>query len=269
MGDAVAALRIVLSKYPGVRLAYLFGSRARGVAKPLSDVDLAVLVDDLSILLDLSADVAKVLGVPEERVSLADLRILDPALILKIVGEGVEIVNRGVNVHDLIPGEVVEIRELERSLDRNWLYGNPLDVEVIRDIVTRIVEDAGDLKEMLSMGFENVTGDKHLRRSFERVFQTLIESYIDLLRHVVAGLNLGLATYYKDYVDIAEKSHTISKTIADKLRSLIPMRHTLAHRYRRLNYAELWRLAKDASEVADAFIGEVRKYLREKAGTDL
>ena len=34
---------------PTVRLAYLFGSRARGAARPDSDVDVAVLVDDACV----------------------------------------------------------------------------------------------------------------------------------------------------------------------------------------------------------------------------
>ena len=35
---------------PTVRLAYLFGSRARGAARPESDIDVAVLVDDACVV---------------------------------------------------------------------------------------------------------------------------------------------------------------------------------------------------------------------------
>lgn len=38
----LAALRPVLERHPEVRLALLFGSRARGVAVPEADLDLAV-----------------------------------------------------------------------------------------------------------------------------------------------------------------------------------------------------------------------------------
>jgi predicted nucleotidyltransferase len=41
----VAALRDFFAGLPEVRLAYLFGSLARGAAGPLSDVDVAVLAD--------------------------------------------------------------------------------------------------------------------------------------------------------------------------------------------------------------------------------
>ena len=38
-----------LGAEPTVRLAYLFGSRARGTARPDSDIDVAVLVDDACV----------------------------------------------------------------------------------------------------------------------------------------------------------------------------------------------------------------------------
>jgi predicted nucleotidyltransferase len=41
----VALVRDVLARHPGVREAVLFGSRAKGTAKPSSDVDLALLRD--------------------------------------------------------------------------------------------------------------------------------------------------------------------------------------------------------------------------------
>ncbi len=44
-GPLVAALRTYFAGQPDVRLACLFGSQARGSAGPLSDVDIAVVLD--------------------------------------------------------------------------------------------------------------------------------------------------------------------------------------------------------------------------------
>lgn len=258
----VARLREILLRYPSIKLAYLFGSYARGDARPLSDLDIAVIVESPGVILDVSAEISKALNIDEDRVSIVDMRFLDPLLILKIVEEGVEIVNRGVDLQKLVSHEVIEVREVERGLTKIWLHGNPLDVEVLRDLVGRINEDINDLEEILGMDFQHVIGDKHLRRSFERVFQTLLEGCIDLLRHVIAGLDLGVATYYRDYVEIAERSRVISSETAHKLKSLIPIRHLLVHRYRRLNYEELWRLAREAVETARILIYEIRISLR-------
>ena len=84
----------------------------------------------------------------------------------------------------------------------------------------------------------------------------------DLLRHIIAGLDLGVAAYYKDYVEIPERAGIISSETANKLKSLIPIRHLLVHRYRRLNYEELWKLAREAAEAARTLVSEVKAYLK-------
>jgi uncharacterized protein YutE (UPF0331/DUF86 family)/predicted nucleotidyltransferase len=266
-GESTAEiLRRILFKYAGIKLAYLFGIHARGSPKPLSDIDIAVYTDDPSVLLDVSAEISRELGIPEDRVSIVDLRVLDPVLILRIAREGIEVVNRGVNISNLVPSEVVEVRELERSMSRIWLRGDPLDVEIVRDIINRILEDARDLKELLSMGYESVVSNKFLRRSFERILQTLIEGCIDLLRRVIAGLNLGVASYYKDYIDIAERNNVISRDTAAKLRELVPVRHVLVHGYRRVDYSKLWSLAEEITSLSNPLISEVKKYVKERVG---
>jgi len=65
------------------------------------------------------------------------------------------------------------------------------------------MEDIKDLNELLQLGYEKVINNKHMKKSFERTLQTLLELMLDLLRHIVAGLNLGVVTYYKDYIDFA------------------------------------------------------------------
>ena len=62
--ELLAQLRAVLSQYPQVKAAYLFGSYARGDERPDSDVDVYVQIDHskgqfgLFELYDLNADVS-------------------------------------------------------------------------------------------------------------------------------------------------------------------------------------------------------------------
>jgi predicted nucleotidyltransferase len=46
LADRVASLGEVIAAHPGVVFAYLFGSQATGRAGPLSDVDVAVFLDE-------------------------------------------------------------------------------------------------------------------------------------------------------------------------------------------------------------------------------
>lgn len=70
----------VIRKHPEIRLAYLFGSAARGEAGPTSDVDVAVYVDRghpmdlLDLQLALQDEIGRALGTNRTEVV-----ILDPA----------------------------------------------------------------------------------------------------------------------------------------------------------------------------------------------
>ncbi len=56
IADLAAVIAPVLARYPAIEAGYLFGSHARGDARPDSDLDLA-LVGDPSKLQDLKLDV--------------------------------------------------------------------------------------------------------------------------------------------------------------------------------------------------------------------
>lgn len=92
-GDEVAALSAALAH---VRLAYLFGSAARGENQSGSDVDIAVLADEklsLNQLARLSESLAGALGVAR-RVDVVDLRAASPVLCAEVVRDGAMLVER-------------------------------------------------------------------------------------------------------------------------------------------------------------------------------
>lgn len=83
-----------LAREGDVRLAVLFGSRARGRARPGSDLDLAVRAPGAD-LLGIAGRLSAALGIDVDVVSLdhADIPLL------------AEIVEHGVVVHEAAPGE--------------------------------------------------------------------------------------------------------------------------------------------------------------------
>ncbi len=269
--EFIEKIRDIIKGFRDVKLAYLYGSYAWGSPGPASDIDIAVVVSNRAVIPTLAAEIAKALDVPEDRVSIVDIGLLDEVLRLKIIAHGIKLIDSGSDVNVLLPRafELIEVLEDEKFSSISWLRGNPVDLEVVRSIAAAILEDSRDLKELLDMGFENVISDKHVRKSFERTLYTLIESMIDILRHVVAGLNLGIASYYRDYIDICLRNNVISMKVAEKVLRLIPVRHTLAHRYRRLNYEELWKEAKEAYNIAKVLVAEVREYLKMELKVEL
>jgi len=261
----VETLRRVAERYPEIRLMYLFGSYAEGRAGPASDIDIAVVAAKPSAIPHVVAEAAKELGVPEEKISVLDLEYAPPALAASILRRGVKIVDRDNMEQKLlerIAPEVLEVNELSWIHFRKWVEGDPLDPRIVNRIVAQIGEDLRDLEQYLSMGLEAVVRDRTLRKAFERTLQTLIEGCIDLLRHIASGLGLGVAEYYRDYVEIAKRNGVVSGETAEKLLGLIPVRHALVGGYRDVDHTKLWRDAQTAAEAASRLLEEVRRYLK-------
>lgn len=89
------AIRKALEAEPGVRLAYLFGSFARGEAGPGSDLDVAVVADRELGLLELGALVERLQRAAAGlRVDLMDLRRAAPLARFQVVRDGQVLVER-------------------------------------------------------------------------------------------------------------------------------------------------------------------------------
>lgn len=86
--DGKEALRAGLAAEPSVRLAYLFGSQARGDAGPNSDVDLAVWTEPRLSLIELGAVAERIGRAIPVPLDLVDLRETPPLLARQVVAEG-------------------------------------------------------------------------------------------------------------------------------------------------------------------------------------
>jgi len=96
---AVQVLREFLQGRMDVRLALVFGSRARGTATPTSDVDVAVCAPGVD-LLDLAAGLSRATGLEVDVLALEDAGV---PLLARIVREG-------VLVHEARPGTAARWR---------------------------------------------------------------------------------------------------------------------------------------------------------------
>lgn len=93
--ELTVAVAQALSRVPTVRVAYLFGSRAKGTARPGSDLDVGVLYDralDASGREEARRDVldalAEDLGALGERADIVDLERCDSSVAFQAIRDG-------------------------------------------------------------------------------------------------------------------------------------------------------------------------------------
>jgi predicted nucleotidyltransferase len=91
----LSALRAALRTEQNVRFALLFGSVARGLDTPESDVDLLVDLRDASFerIVDLSTKLTRLVGRPVEVVELKDAET-EPSLLAQVLADGRVLVDR-------------------------------------------------------------------------------------------------------------------------------------------------------------------------------
>lgn len=263
----ILSLRDVITKFEDIQLAYLFGSYAEDRATQLSDLDIAILTRSRKTIPFLTAKLSKTLEIPEDKISILDIEKASSVIKLRILSKGIKLLDKGNYEEKLrreIEHEVVELIEDEKAGFKTWLKGNPIDESVLKRIFSQLSEDIEDLREILSKNLEEIKHDKYLRKAFERTLETLIEGVIDLLRHIISGLNLGIAEYYKDYIEICKVKGVISERIAESLLEFIPIRHILVHRDRQVNYQDLWINARKAVEILPILLNEVKSYLKKE-----
>ncbi len=113
----LSALRAALRTEPGVRLAVLFGSRARGDQRADSDVDLMVALADPLREHELRPRLEAALGLPVQLVLFEDA-MRAPLLIEQVVLEGRVLVDREDGWADLARRRAAIHRAAARELRR-------------------------------------------------------------------------------------------------------------------------------------------------------
>ncbi len=111
--------RELLESQPPVRLAYVFGSMARGEARASSDVDIGVVLDATMPPVDLAELAEKLEGALSRRVDLLDLDRASPLLRRELLRDGVLLLCRD---------------EVERAEFESRALAEYLDTQHLRDV---------------------------------------------------------------------------------------------------------------------------------------
>jgi len=267
-GEVIRVLKRALGNVPGLRLAYLFGSLARG--EGARDVDLAVLADEgqeLHVLSEVVRRVSRTLGIPEEKVDVVNLRKADLSLAYRVITEGVKLLDRGGAGLELVREVALaypSVREELRLAARLWLEEDPeIDEEALLRRLDEVLRDAALLRKYVDKGLGWLLSDIERTYAFERALHRALEAMLDICRHVVAARGLVAVAFYSDYPVRLAESGLMSHELAEKLSELARLRNVPAHRYVELDHALLMQAARELVEqVVPSFSAWERCLLR-------
>lgn len=115
--------RSLLEAEPTVRLAYVFGSCARGEERATSDVDVGLVLDEAGRREDIAERLERGLG---RSVDVVDLRRASPLLLREVLRDGVAVVFRD---------------ELERAEFETRAIAEYLDTQHLRDVQAKYLRE--------------------------------------------------------------------------------------------------------------------------------
>ncbi|MEM2922017.1 MAG: HepT-like ribonuclease domain-containing protein [Candidatus Bathyarchaeia archaeon] len=249
MVERVEELRRRLLDNDNVLLAYIFGSWVKDEAWSGSDVDVAVLLKDNSwgSVSRLIEDVAEALEVSVDKVDLVDLSKADDVLKYSVVSDGYKIVDKGFyerEIHERLYTKLFDtIRFLDSYIKDSF---NPLRREVLARNLMALDEEVDVLKTyILSRTAAEVAEDPVARRVLRDSLRVAIESAIDICKHIVASMKLGVVREYKDFPLKLTEAGLMSRELAEELADFAKLRNIIVHRYVELNYALLYDKAKE------------------------
>ncbi len=267
----LAVIKRVLGREERVTAAYLFGSVASGEATPMSDIDVAILLNDsspdvcLQMTRELTIRISEALG--SSRIDVVCLNHADVALRNNVVRRGILFLDRDPMLRAEFErrtwDEYDEMQRIWMMYDRHMVrrFAGRLRRMIDPDMLVSgisITEQALDvLTRVREGGLNAYFASLETRLMAERALHLAIESCIDMAGHLVSARKLGRPTSYVDIFQILRDRGLIDEDLARRMMSMVRFRHRLVHLYSRIDNALVFKLIDEELDDISRFVNAV------------
>ena len=267
------------ASFPQLEALLLFGSYARQEETPLSDVDLAYLLEeglDPSIEAELDPKlydgISRLLGTDE--ITLLNLAKAPISIAFSVLQEGKVLFShcperlRAFQERALILyPEVHRLRVEALAEFEKSLKGAQMDVE--RDKILYYLrflkEEVTNLKELAKLSQEEYLTNSNHQIVAERRFQRAVESCLNIGNHIISKRGLRLAEDYASVFAILADSHIISRKLAERMADMARFRNLLVHVYWHIDHERIYQQMAERIDSLDSFVYEIHKFITQRS----
>ena len=238
----------------GVRLAYLYGSQARGDAGPLSDVDVAVQFSPDLPRRERFSHVGRLISDLCQLLQRDDVWVVDLDAIPPLLCHRIYLNHRLLYCPDDAVRVAFEIRALRRYVATKSLrhirwhyvarriaqerYGQleseaptMVDVEVIQQRLGALEEFVSNLEKLRARGQEEWGEDVIVRYAAERELQVAIQRVLNIATHVLTADFALPADDYAGVIRALGKAGVLPADFAERFASIAGFRNVLTELY--------------------------------------
>lgn len=253
---------------PHTLMAFLFGSRAKGMERTESDWDIGVYLKEaysLEIIDKLWVELANIL---KRDVDLVVLNEAPPLLASRIAREGFPLVvkDRSVYLDFLI--KVTEEAEFFRQFSADYyeIYQrstslSEIDKARLKRIIIFLENEMSDFPRFEKMSYAEYQRDIPKRREVERWIENLINSVIDISKIILASEKKVIPDTYQKIVLELSTVPGIEKEVAGTISRWIILRNILAHEYLDIRWTRINDFLKNSESYLKKFLQQAKKLL--------
>ncbi len=136
-----------------------------------------------------------------------------------------------------------------------------VDRDVILARVARIRESVARLVRLAALSEREFRADTDACALAERHLQVAIQALIDIGNHVVADLELGTPSEYREVFGLLATHKLIPRALATRLEKMAGLRNLLVHDYLRVDPSLVHRMLRKELADFERFIAAVLKSL--------
>jgi uncharacterized protein YutE (UPF0331/DUF86 family)/predicted nucleotidyltransferase len=240
-------LRAELLSGPPLRLAVLFGSRAKGRARDDSDFDVGIIPADPALSLrdelQLAVRLSARLGA---EVDVVRLDVEDAVL-------GAEVARDGVVLFEAAPGTFAAYRADAMS---------PANVALVAKKLGVLEEHLRRLRERRPADVAAFVADTLLQDAIAMSVLVAVQEATDIALHIASDEGWELAPTYREGFGVLARHGVIDEALADSLGAAAKLRNRIAHGYASMDPARLWNELPDGIATFAAFAAAISEFLQ-------
>lgn len=122
-----------------------------------------------------------------------------------------------------------------------------------------------ELETLLPQDVEEYLENLKVRRACEKTIELAIEVVISILSSIVNDKRLGVPFSEENIIEIAQKNHIISVSLAKKIKEMKGFRNILVHKYGEVDDGQAYHYLSEELGDFESFEREINRFL---AGED-
>lgn len=259
-----------------IEMVILFGSQAKGLARPDSDIDLGILLakhpipveEELQLCLDLVG------AVQTGKVDMVILNHADPFLCYEAACYGIAIYERKPLLFDRFKVMAFKrFADTEPLRQLNDLYFDMFFIKgksemrnkgVIYQKLVRVTKYLSELEKLTQYSFEEYEADFKIKRAVERDIELIVEFANDVNGLIIVGSGEPPpADYFSSFTKMGQLG-VLHKDFAQPLAHTAGIRNRLVHEYETVIDQLVYAGAQTIVRYFRQYVELVRNYLQER-----